>query len=126
MNVTNNQLNVLGEVLLPCSKDPLTGYFRDGYCHTCHEDSGIHTVCALMDETFLDFSMRAGNDLSTPRPEFGFSGVKAGDFWCLCAGRWLEAYKNNCAPKVSLRATNEETLAVIPLEILRKFAIDSE
>ncbi len=119
-----NAMNVLGELLTECSFDPLTGFYRDGCCNTGPEDMGIHTVCALMTEEFLLFSKAKGNDLSTPRPEFGFKGLKAGDQWCLCAGRWYEAYREGCAPKVRLEATHEETLAIVPLDTLKECAVD--
>ncbi len=119
-----NAMNVLGSPLVECSFDPLTGFYRDGCCNTGPEDTGIHTVCVLMTEEFLRFSKVLGNDLSTPRPEFGFKGLKPGDQWCLCAGRWFEAYREGRAPKVRLEATHEETLAIIPLATLKKYAID--
>ena len=117
------QKNVLGGVLEKCSYNPLTGYFRDGCCHTDVSDGGSHTVCALMDDTFLSFSQKMGNDLSTPRPEFDFSGLKAGDFWCLCALRWEEARLAGVAPKVNLKACNHESLRIISLEVLSEYAI---
>ncbi|GAB5468198.1 MAG: DUF2237 family protein [Rhodospirillales bacterium] len=116
--------NVLGGPLADCSFDPLTGFFRDGCCDTGPEDLGIHTVCAEMTAEFLAFSKAQGNDLSTPRPQFGFKGLKPGDRWCLCAGRWFEAYRAGKAPKVRLEATHEETLAMIPLSALKEFALD--
>ena len=116
-------LNILGEPLNECSCDPSTGFYRDDKCNTGHEDSGMHTVCCEVDEIFLEFSKRQGNDLSTPHPEFGFQGLNPGDHWCLCAGRWLEAYEAGAAPKVNLAATHEETLAVIPLTYLQKYAL---
>ncbi len=122
--VDERALNVLGEPLVDCSFDPLTGFFRNGCCDTGPEDMGIHTVCAQMSEEFLAFSKARGNDLSTPRPGFGFKGLKAGDCWCLCAGRWYEAYRAGKAPKVRLEATHEETLAMIPLDALKEFALD--
>src|SRR5690349_2712745 len=93
-------VNVVGGELLPCSTDPLTGFYRDGCCGTGPEDVGSHTVCAVMTDDFLEFSRRAGNDLSTPKPEWGFAGLAAGDRWCLCASRWLEAYQAGHAPEV--------------------------
>jgi len=110
--------NVFGEPLISCSEDPMTGYFRDGCCKTDASDYGKHTVCVVVTEEFLDFSFRAGNDLSTPHPEWSFPGLKPGDQWCLCAVRWKEAYDNNCAPKVVLEATNEQTLQIISLDQL--------
>ena len=118
-----SQKNVLGEVLEKCSYNPLTGYFRDGCCHTDISDRGSHTVCALMDEAFLSFSRKMGNDLSTPRPELDFVGLKPGDFWCLCASRWEEARLAGIAPKVKLQACNFKTLSIIPLGILKKYEI---
>jgi uncharacterized protein (DUF2237 family) len=117
------QLNVFGQPLKPCSTEPMTGFFRDGHCKTCYEDTGIHTVCVQMTAEFLEFSKSMGNDLSTPRAEFNFPGVKPGEKWCLCAGRWVEAYQNGVAPKVFLEATHEESLAIIPLNTLKEFAL---
>ena len=114
--------NVLGTPLQPCSFDPNTGFFRDGHCHTCAQDHGSHTVCAVMTAEFLAFSKSRGNDLSSPMPQFEFPGLKAGDHWCLCAGRWLEAYEAGKAPKVNLEATNEAALAIVPLEALHEHA----
>ena len=114
--------NVLGGPLQPCSFDPNTGFFRDGHCHTCAQDHGSHTVCAVMTAEFLAFSKSRGNDLSSPMPQFEFPGLKAGDHWCLCAGRWLEAYEAGKAPKVNLEATNEAALAIVPLEALHEHA----
>lgn len=114
--------NVLGGVLLPCSMTPLTGYFRDGCCNTDEGDFGLHTVCAEMTADFLAFSRAAGNDLSTPRPEYGFAGLKPGDCWCLCAPRWEEARLAGAAPKVVLAATHEATLQVVELAHLRAHA----
>jgi uncharacterized protein (DUF2237 family) len=117
-------LNVLGEPLAPCGLDPVTGFYRDGCCNTGYEDVGIHVVCARMTKEFLAFSRRRGNDLSTPMPEFGFPGLQPGDRWCLCAGRWKEALDAGVAPPVILQATHEETLAIVPLEVLKRHAID--
>ncbi|WP_421989183.1 DUF2237 family protein [Roseococcus sp.] len=114
--------NVLGGVLLPCSMAPLTGYFRDGCCNTDAHDIGLHTVCAEMTEEFLAFSKATGNDLSTPRPEYGFAGLRPGDRWCLCAPRWEEARQAGSAPKVVLAATHEATLLVAELAHLRAHA----
>lgn len=125
MDMTRNRgRNVLGEPLEDCSFDPLTGFFRDGCCGTGPEDVGVHTVCAVVTEAFLAFSAARGNDLSTPRPEFGFPGLKPGDRWCLCAARWLEAWEAGAAPRVSLRATHEQTLTIVPMEALRQHAAD--
>ena len=115
--------NVLGGALAQCSTDPLTGYFRDGACNTCAADTGSHTVCAVMTEEFLAFSKYVGNDLSTPRPEFGFAGLKAGDGWCLCAARFLQAHDEGCAPKVSLEATHARALEIVPLRVLQELAL---
>lgn len=115
--------NVLGGPLHPCGTDPMTGFFRDGSCRTCEEDRGVHTVCARVTEEFLDFSRVNGNDLSTPRPEFGFPGLKPGDRWCLCAGRWKQALDAGMAPPVILESTHEATLEVVELAELREHAI---
>jgi uncharacterized protein (DUF2237 family) len=115
-------MNVLGGPLRSCCCTPVTGFFRDGYCRTCEEDVGNHTVCAEMTDEFLEFSKLVGNDLSTPRPEYHFPGLRPGDRWCLCAARWLEAYLAGCAPPVALSATHQKALEVIPLEVLRQFA----
>jgi uncharacterized protein (DUF2237 family) len=115
--------NVLGGELKPCSEAPVTGFFRNGCCETSHEDTGLHTVCAVMTEDFLDFSQAMGNDLSTPVPEYGFPGLRPGDRWCLCAPRWKEALDAGAAPQVVLEATHEETLAIVPLGILKDHAV---
>ncbi|WP_343081560.1 DUF2237 domain-containing protein [Ostreiculturibacter nitratireducens] len=115
-------LNVLGEALQPCSQDPLTGFFRDGHCNTCAEDRGSHTVCAVMTAEFLAFSKYVGNDLSTPRPELRFAGLKPGDQWCLCASRFLQAHDEGCAPKVRLAATHARALDIVPLDVLSRYA----
>jgi uncharacterized protein len=111
-------VNVVGGELLPCSTEPLTGFFRDGCCSTGPEDSGSHTVCAVMTERFLEFSREVGNDLSTPRPEWGFAGLQPGDRWCLCASRWLEAHEAGRAPPVVLGATHARALELVPIEAL--------
>ena len=118
-------LNVLGGELMPCSRDPLTGFFRNGCCETGPEDTGLHTVCAVMTAEFLAYSKSVGNDLSTPMPQYGFPGLKPGDRWCLCAPRWKEAFDAGCAPQVVLEATHEETLAITPLGVLKDFAVDA-
>lgn len=118
--------NVFGEPLSSCSEAPLTGYFRDGCCNSGPEDRGVHTVCAIVTADFLAFSRSSGNDLSTPRPEFGFPGLRPGDRWCLCAARWLEAYQAGAAPEVMLEATNERTLDIVPMELLLKYAFRTE
>lgn len=117
-------VNVLGEPLQLCGDNPVTGFFRDGHCNTCEDDMGSHTVCILATSEFLEFSKSKGNDLSTPMPEFGFEGLRPGDSWCLCAARWLEAYKGNRAPKVYLSRTHRRALEVVPLDVLRKYAVD--
>lgn len=114
--------NVLGTPLLACSFDPLTGFFRDGCCTTGTEDVGSHTVCARVTEAFLAFSKERGNDLSTPRPEYRFRGLKPGDRWCVCAARWLEAYEAGAAPPVVLEATHEAALRIVPLQRLIEHA----
>ena len=115
-------VNVLGEPLQPCSTEPLTGFFRDGHCNTCADDRGSHTVCAEMTAEFLAYSKYVGNDLSTPRPEFGFAGLKPGDHWCLCASRFLQAHDEGCAPRVRLEATHARALEIVPLDVLREMA----
>jgi len=115
-------LNVRGGALAPCSEDPPTGFYRNGCCDTGPEDMGMHTVCAVMTDAFLLYSKLAGNDLSTPRPELGFAGLRAGDRWCLCVGRWREALAAGVAPPVVLEATHEEALAVVPLDDLERHA----
>ena len=114
----SNQLNVLGKPLQPCSMDPLTGFYRTGCCETGDDDKGVHTVCVILTEEFLAFSQQAGNDLSTPNPYFGFPGLKPGDQWCLCALRWVQAWKMGVAPKVKLECTHERTLNFVALEVL--------
>ncbi|MDB2384439.1 DUF2237 domain-containing protein [Endozoicomonas sp.] len=120
----SNQLNVLGEPLEPCCANPATGFFRDGYCRTTESDKGIHTVCAQMTDEFLQFSLSKGNDLATPQPDIDFPGLKSGDYWCLCAQRWKEAWLANKAPRVALLSTHIKTLKTIPLKVLKPFAID--
>jgi uncharacterized protein (DUF2237 family) len=116
--------NVFGEPLQACSMAPLTGFFRNGCCDTSDQDVGSHTVCAVMTDAFLEFSKASGNDLSTPRPEFGFAGLKAGDRWCLCAPRWQEAFEAGHAPRVVLRATHQGALEYSTLADLKRHAID--
>ena len=115
--------NVLGTELKGCNDQPKSGFFRDGCCNTDADDLGAHTVCADLTAEFLHFSKEAGNDLSTPRPEYAFPGLKPGDRWCLCASRWVEAYEAGAAPRVVLEATHERTLEFVPLATLRRFAI---
>jgi len=117
--------NVLGGELKSCSTDPMTGFFRNGCCETGPHDLGLHTVCAVMTAEFLVYSKRAGNDLSTPRPELAFPGLKPGDRWCLCAPRWKEALDAGAAPKVVLESTHEETLAIVPLGVLKDYAVEA-
>ena len=116
-------INILGETLEPCSTEPMTGFLRDGCCNTCEEDIGSHTVCVEVTTEFLEYSRFAGNDLSTPHPEFGFPGLKPGDRWCLCAARWLDAFENSRAPKVFLKNTHIKALDIIPREHLEAFAV---
>ena len=118
------EINVLGGVLESCSTDPVTGFFRDGHCNTCDEDTGSHTVCAVMTAEFLAYSKYVGNDLSTPRPEYRFAGLKPGDRWCLCAARFLQAHDEGCAPRVDLGATHARALDIVPLEILESHRSD--
>lgn len=117
-------VNVLGETLQPCSTSPMTGFFRDGACNTCREDTGSHTVCAVMTKEFLALSKYLGNDLSTPRPEYGFKGLKPGDRWCLCASRFLQAAEEGAAPRISLASTHRRALEIVPIEILLDHATD--
>jgi uncharacterized protein (DUF2237 family) len=116
--------NVFGEPLESCSERPMTGFFRDGCCNTGEQDVGSHTVCVQVTKEFLEFSRFRGNDLSTPRPEFGFPGLKAGDRWCLCAERWREAHAAGMAPRVFLRSTHKRALEVVPLKVMREHAVD--
>ena len=117
-------VNVLGGALLPCSVAPITGFFRDGCCNTGQEDLGLHVVCAVMTEDFLAFSRQAGNDLSTPMPDYGFPGLRPGDRWCLCAARWEEARRAKAAPLVLLEATHVAALEVCSLDDLRAHAAE--
>ena len=114
--------NVLGGELASCSTEPVTGFYRNGCCETGPHDVGMHTVCAVMTAEFLAFSKAMGNDLSTPRPEFAFPGLKPGDRWCLCAPRWKEALDAGMAPQLVLEACHEETLAIVPLGVLKDYA----
>ncbi len=114
-----DSLNVLGTALVPCSYDPLTGYFRDGCCNTDEHDRGSHVICAKVSQEFLDFSLQQGNDLITPRPEYRFQGLKAGDRWCLCALRWKQAFEAGVAPKVILESTHINALEYVTLEELQ-------
>lgn len=119
----DESVNVLEGPLVVCGSDPVTGFFRDGLCNTCDADQGSHTVCAVMTAEFLAYSKYVGNDLSTPRPEFGFAGLNTGDPWCLCAGRFLQAADEGCGPKVHLEATHKRALEAVPLDVLQKHSI---
>ncbi len=119
-----NQKNVFGEPLRECSTDPVTGFLRDGCCHSSPSDPGLHLVCAEMTEEFLIFSKSRGNDLSTPRPEFQFPGLKPGNRWCICALRWKEALEGGVAPPVFLQSTHQSALEVIDFSDLKKYAAD--
>lgn len=118
-----SNFNVLGDTLIPCSTDPMTGFFRDGCCRTGSGDRGLHCVCAVMTREFLEFSRNQGNDLTTPMPEFSFPGLKPGDSWCLCVLRWKEAFDQDRAPKVNLSATSIVTLEFVDLDDLKKHAV---
>lgn len=122
----DDSLNVFYERLESCGTDPVTGFYRDGCCNTSNQDGGSHTVCAVLTEDFLEFSRQQGNDLVTPRPEFGFPGLKPGDRWCLCANRWEEAEQHGVAPRIYLRATHQRALERVPLETLKPYALDLE
>ena len=121
--MSREALNVLGTPLLTCSIDPLTGWFRDGCCRTGKGDHGVHVVCVRVSEAFLEYSKSRGNDLSTPRPEYQFPGLKPGDRWCLCATRWQEAFQAGCAPHVVLEATHESALEFIDLADMKRHAV---
>ena len=118
------QTNVFDEFIDECCSNPITGYFRDGFCHTDEMDRGLHVVCSLINDEFLAFSKSKGNDLSTPRPEFNFPGLKEGDSWCVCAERWKEAYEHGFAPNVYLKKTHKKAANIIDIEILKSYAID--
>lgn len=124
MDTFFESVNVLGEPLESCSDEPKTGFFRDGCCNTSTQDVGSHTVCAQVTAEFLAFSKSKGNDLSTPRPEFGFAGLRPGDRWCLCAARWAEALEAGAAPRVYLLGTHQRALEIVSLEDLRAHATD--
>ena len=117
-------INIYGKELETCCDNPKTGFFRNGSCDTCSEDRGLHTVCILATEEFLDFSKSVGNDLSTPHPEFNFPGLKPGNRWCLCARRWKEAYEQGKAPPVFLESTHEKTLKMVDFNILQGYAVN--
>ena len=117
-------LNVLDQPLQICSESPLTGFYRNGYCQTESDDRGQHTVCAVVDNAFLQYTLDQGNDLLTPRPALGFPGLKPGDHWCLCAARWKEAHQEGRAPKVVLAATHKKALDIVDLDTLLMYAVD--
>lgn len=118
--------NIYGKNLTPCSMQPLTGFFRTGYCDTCGDDRGMHTVCAEMTVEFLAFSQKQGNDLITPLPEYQFPGLNPGDLWCLCLNRWVEAYQAGVAPRIKLSSTHISVTEFIDREILEKFALPED
>jgi uncharacterized protein (DUF2237 family) len=118
----NMALNVLGQPLVPCSFEPLTGFFRDGCCKTDEEDIGSHLVCAIVTQDFLEFSLSKGNDLITPRPEYQFPGLVAGDQWCLCLNRWIEAVQAECAPMIKLESTHIKALELVSLDFLKQYS----
>jgi uncharacterized protein (DUF2237 family) len=120
----DESINVFGEALEMCCDNPMTGFYRDGKCNTNKDDVGSHTVCIQITKEFLEYSKSRGNDLSTPIPEFGFKGLKAGNSWCLCAARWLEAEKANMAPRIHLMRTHIKALEIVPMELLKKYAVD--
>ncbi|MFT6113215.1 MAG: hypothetical protein ACJA10_000139 [Oleispira sp.] len=120
----DKSINVFGESLKVCGENPMTGFYRDGKCNTCNNDAGSHTVCIEISQEFLEYSRFKGNDLSTPRPEFDFKGLTPGDSWCVCASRWLEAVASNMAPRVHLQRTHIKALNIVPIEILKKYAVD--
>ncbi len=120
----DESINVFGEALAVCGENPATGFYRDSKCNTCKDDIGSHTVCIETSQRFLEYSRFRGNDLSTPVPEFNFPGLQPGDSWCLCAARWLEAEKNGMAPRVHLQRTHIKALEIVPMELLKKFAVD--
>ncbi|MDB5615143.1 MAG: hypothetical protein JWQ22_2796 [Devosia sp.] len=120
----SSEFNVLGEALQPCSSNPLTGFFRTGYCAAGPDSGAVHLVCIQASDAFLAYSKSVGNDLSTPMPQFAFPGLVAGDRWCLVAQRWLQAHVAGTAPRVFLRATNQAVLGFVPLEIIRVYALD--
>ena len=117
-------INIFGDEIEACCYDPMTGYFRDGFCNTDEHDHGSHVVCAVMTDDFLEFSKSKGNDLSTPRPEFNFPGLKEGDRWCLCALRWKEAYDAGVAPRVFLESCHLQALSFVTKEQLEEFAVN--
>ncbi len=120
------QLNVFGEPLQVCSCQPLTGFYRDGCCRTGVDDAGVHVICARVTAAFLEFSRSRGNDLITPNPVYGFPGLQPGDYWCLCAARWREAWEAGVAPPVNLAATHQAALNYVPLHVLQEYAWDEK
>ena len=120
----DESLNVFDEPLQSCSEDPVAGFFRDGCCNTSNADSGSHTVCVKLTQVFLEYSRAQGNDLMTPMPQYNFPGLKDGGCWCLCAARWKEAHEAGCAPRVYLQSTHRRALELIPIETLRRYAVD--
>jgi hypothetical protein len=122
--IPNDDKNVLGGPIAPCSTAPVTGFYRDGCCNTGPEDHGLHVVCTQVTRAFLEFAREQGNDLITPVPEYDFPGLKPGDRWCVCAATWRQALEAGVASPVVLAATHEETLAVIPLDALKRHALD--
>lgn len=120
----DKSVNVFGEPLEICGGNPVTGFYRDGKCNTCAQDSGSHTVCIEASKQFLEYSRFKGNDLSTPIPEFGFKGLEPGDAWCLCAARWMEALSDDCAPRIHLKRTHVKALEIVPIELLKPYALD--
>ena len=119
-----NRLNVLGEPLSSCCYSPITGYFRNGFCHTAPSDLGQHTICVEMTSEFLNFSQHVGNDLITPVPEVDFPGLQPGDFWCICVTRWVEAYQAGFAPPVKVQACHQAVLSYVPLNVLMEYAVE--
>lgn len=119
-----NQLNVLGQKLVECSRNPITGFKRNGCCEANSEDFGKHIICAVMNQKFLDFQNAKGNDLITPKKDYDFPGLNSGDKWCVCANRWLDAYNYSCATSIILSSTHIDVLEIIDIEILKKFALD--
>ncbi len=122
--MVTEQTNLFDEVIEECCSNPITGFFRNGFCHTDELDRGLHIVCSLITDDFLRFSKLRGNDLSTPRPEFNFPGLTEGDSWCVCAERWKEAYEHGFAPKVFLKRTHKKAATIIDIEILKEYAVD--
>ena len=118
-----NRLNVLGESMASCCYAPITGYFRNGFCHTATTDLGQHTMCAQMTAEFLNFSQKVGNDLITPLPEVDFPGLEPGDFWCICVTRWVEAYQAGIAPPIKIQACHQAVLSYVPLDVLMEYAV---